>query len=77
MNIAREGILAKLPIAEIQETIQSHIRRLTERLPDKRLKRVIEEMVLGILGGETPVITEIARQNSKTEGESWAAAKRI
>ena len=38
---------------------------MTEQLPDKRLKRVIEDMVLGILGGETPVITEMARQNSK------------
>jgi hypothetical protein len=77
MNIAREGTLAKLPIEEIQQTIQSHTRRLTEQLPDKRLKRVIEEMVLGILGGETPVITQMARQNRKTEGESWAVAKRI
>ena len=34
-------------------------------------------MVLGILGGETPVITEIARQNSKEDGESWAVAKRM
>jgi hypothetical protein len=70
-------MLAKIPIEEIQQTIQSHIRLLTEQLPDKRLKRVIEDMVLGILGGETPVVTEMARQNSKTEGESWAVAKRI
>jgi hypothetical protein len=77
MNIAREGMLAKLPIEEIQQTIQSHTQRLAEQLPDKRLKRVIEDMVLGVLGGETPVITQMARQNSKTEGESWAVAKRI
>jgi len=32
---------------------------------------------LGILGGETPVITAMARTNSKTEGESWPIAKRI
>ena len=50
---------------------------MAERLPDKRLKRVIEDMVLGILGGETPVITEMARQNSKDDGESWAVAKRM
>ena len=34
-------------------------------------------MVLGILGGEKPVITEMARQNSKSDGESWAVAKRM
>ncbi len=76
MNIAHEKSLAKsIPIQAIQATIQTHIQPVTERLPDKRLKRVVEGMVLGVLGGETPVITEIGRQNSKDEGESWAAAK--
>ena len=78
MNIALETTLAKvIPINEIKETVQKHIRPMAEQLPDKRLKRVLEDMVLGILGGETPVITEIARQNSKDDGESWAVAKRM
>jgi hypothetical protein len=33
--------------------------------------------MLGILGGETPVIAAMARTNSKEEGESWPIAKRI
>jgi hypothetical protein len=78
MTIAPEMNLDKLlPIAEIKTSIQKHIQPMTEQLPDKRLKRVIEEMVLGILGGETPVITEMARQTSKDDGESWAVAKRM
>lgn len=78
MNIALETTLAKrIPITEIKMTLQKHIRPMTEGLPDKRLKRVIEDMVLGILGGETPIITEIARQNGKEDGESWAVAKRM
>jgi hypothetical protein len=77
MNIALEEVLAKTPIEEIKKTIRSHICALEERLPDKRLERVLEGTILGILGGETPVITEIARQNSKEDGESWAIAKRM
>ena len=78
MNIALETTFAKMiPIQEIKATIQKHIEPLVGQLPDKRLKRVVEDMVLGILGGETPVITEIARQNSKDDGESWAVAKRM
>jgi len=77
MNIALEAILAKIPIEEIKTTIHRHIQMLAKKLPDKRLERVVEEMILGILGGETPVITEIARQNSKEDGETWAAAKRM
>lgn len=34
-------------------------------------------IILGILGGQTPVITEIARQISKDEGETWSVAKSI
>jgi hypothetical protein len=77
MNIALESILAKLPIREIQDTIQSHTKPLMEMLPDKRMKKVLENMLLGILGGQTPVITGIARQSGKKEGGTWAVAKSI
>jgi hypothetical protein len=78
MNIALETTFAKmLPIDEIKATIEMHTGPMTKQLPDKRLKRVIEDMVLGILGSEKPVITEMARQNGKDDGESWAVAKRM
>jgi len=77
MNIALETELAKLPIDALKETIRTYIRPLAEPLPDKRLERGVEDMILGILGGETPVVTAMARQNNKSEGESWATAKRI
>jgi hypothetical protein len=41
------------------------------------MKKVVEKMVLGILGGQTPVITGMARQSGKAEGETWAVAKSI
>ena len=75
MNIALESILAKLPIMEIQRTIQSHTEPLMEMLPDSRMKKVLENMMLGILGGQTPVITGMARQVGKQAGETWAIAK--
>ena len=77
MNIALESILAKLPILQIEATIQSHTAPLMKRLPDKRMKKVLKNMMLGILGGQTPVITGMARQNGKDEGETWAVAKSI
>ena len=75
MNIALESNLAKLPIMEIQKTIQSHTVPMTKMLPDKRMKKVLENMMLGILGGQTPVITGMARQAGKQAGETWAVAK--
>jgi hypothetical protein len=77
MNIAREALLAKLPIVYIKDSIERHISPMQEMLPDKRMGRVIEVILLGILGGQTPVITEIARHNGKEDGESMATAKRI
>ena len=77
MNIALEDILAKLPIMEIQRTIRNHTKPMMEMLPDKRMKKVLENMLLGILGGQTPVITAMARQAGKQEGETWAVAKSI
>jgi hypothetical protein len=71
-------LLAKsIPIQEIKTTIQKYIDPITKRLPDKRLNRVVNDMVLGVLGSESPVITEIAQQNGKDDGESWAVAKRM
>jgi hypothetical protein len=77
MTIALENNLAKLPMLEIERTIQSHTEPLMEMLPDRRMKKVLKNMMLGILGGQTPVITGMARQLWKEEGETWAVAKSI
>ena len=77
MNITLESILAKLPIELIKQNITNHIQPLKTMLPDKRMGSVIEIIIMGILGGQTPVITGIARHNGKENGESWATAKRI
>ncbi len=75
-RIPFDEILSKLPIEQIQQTIHEYSQPLTERLPDQRLQQVVEEMVLGILGSESPLITQMARQQNKSAGEIWAAAKR-
>jgi hypothetical protein len=77
MTLTLEAILAKLPISKLSETIEAHVLPLIRLLPDKRLGAVVQHMILGILGGQTPVITGMARMNSKTDGESWPVAKRI
>ena len=77
MTLTLEAILAKLPIGKLSETIEKYIHPLTRLLPDKRLEVVAQSIILGILGGQTPVITEMARTNSKTDGETWPIAKRI
>jgi hypothetical protein len=77
MTLTLETILAKLPIGKLEETIKAHIRPLTRLLPEKRLGAVVQCIIFGILGSQTPVIAEMARTNSKAEGETWPIAKRI
>ena len=50
MNIALGSNFAKLPIQEIKETIRNHSEPLMAKLPDKRMRKVMENMLLGILG---------------------------
>lgn len=75
MTIALESIFGKLPIMEIRGTIRNHSEPLMRMLPDKRMRKVIENMLLGILGGQTPVITGMARQTGKEDGGTWSVAK--
>jgi hypothetical protein len=77
MNITLEKILAKLPMVKLTETIEAHILPLNRLLPDKRLQAVVVQIILGILGSQTPLVTGMARTNSKADGESWSIAKRI
>ena len=72
-----ESSLAKVPIREVNDTVAAHIVLLVQPLPDKRLGAVVECTLLGILGSQTPVITEMAGANSKAKGETWPVAKRI
>ncbi len=62
MNIALQTIHAKFPIEQIQTIVREHILPLICLLPDKRLGRIAKRIILGILGGQMPVITEIACQ---------------
>lgn len=76
-NIPLSEIFAKLPVEELEETLNDFVAQVTERLPEKRLRKVVKQAVLGILGGETPVIAKMSQSISRHEGECWPAAKRL
>jgi len=52
MNITLGSIFAKLPIEQISTTVRNHIGPLLRLMPDKRMGRVAEEIIMGILGGQ-------------------------
>src|SRR5437660_4057696 len=80
-SIAIQEMLAKLPLAQLGETLIEFVQPFIEELPDVRLKRVVPQAVQGILGSQTPVVTGMAQSTSRLEADVWPSersdAKRI
>ena len=76
-SVLIQQIFDKLPIAELEHSLTSFLAPLLDRLPDRRLRRVVPLAVRGILAGETPVVTGMAQSVARTDARPWAAAKRI
>lgn len=60
-TIPQNETLANLPVAELEQAIEQFLQPVTERLPDKRLSRVVCLAVQGISSSQSPIITQMAR----------------
>jgi len=76
-TIPIKEVMKQLPLAEVEETLVEFLSPMMERLPDKRLGRVVPLSVQGILGSESPVVLQMAQSISRSEGETWSVAKRL
>lgn len=76
-DIAVKAMLDKLPVTELENSLQTFVKPIMELLPDKRLQGVVPLAIRGILGSETPVVTQMAQTVARTESGVWAAAKRV
>ena len=77
MTIPLTEIFAKMPVEELDQTLNEFLSPMTELLPEERLRRVVPLAVHGILAQETPVIAAMAQSVSRQKMDCWAAAKRI
>lgn len=77
LNIPLMEIFAKMPIEELDQTLNKFLSPMTELLPEEPLRRVVPLAVRGILAQETPVIAAMAQSVSRQKMDCWAAAKRI
>lgn len=76
-SVAIKTVMDKLPTSELDETLSEFVSPFTQLMPDARLGKVVPLAIRGIVAGETPVITQVARSVQRTESTTWAAAKRI
>ena len=60
-SLVIDEVLDKVPTNELDEALGEFVAPFTEVLPDERLRRVVPLAVRGIVAGETPLITAMAR----------------
>jgi hypothetical protein len=77
IDIAIKEVLDKLPVVELENSLGTFLKPMMDKLPDKRLQRVVPLAVRGIVGSETPIVTQMAQTVARTESGVWAAAKRV
>lgn len=67
----------KLPVAEIQATLQAFMEPVLVQMPEKRLRAVVRLAVQGILGGQSPLVTQMARGVLREEETIRPMARRL
>ena len=76
-DIAVKEVVGKLPVVELKKSLDTFLRPLMNKLPEKRLQAVVPLAIEGILGSETPIVTQMTQTVARTESAVWAAAKRV
>jgi hypothetical protein len=76
-TILQKGAIDKLPATELTTTLETFVEPVLMHLPDKRLREVAKLTVQGIIGGQSPVVTQIARGVAREEETIWPMAKRM
>jgi hypothetical protein len=76
-KIADTAAIANLPVVELEEALAAFLAPVAAELPDERLRRVLVQAVQGIVGSQSPVVTEVARGVEREQEHAWPLAKRI
>jgi len=76
-TILENEVVANLPVAELEKELEAFLEPVTVRLPEERLRRVGRLAVQGVIAGQSPMVTQMARGVVR-EGETiWPMTKRL
>lgn len=76
-SILQDEAIGKLPVVELRSELNLFMQPVLRRLPEKRLRTVGELAVQGILGSQSPLVTQMARGVVREEKTIWPTAKRF
>lgn len=76
-TILQNDTIGKLPMSELTTTLDKFLEPVSRHLPEKRLREVGKLAVQGVLGGQSPLVTQMARGVAREEETIWPMAKRL
>jgi len=76
-SILQSDAIDKLPVAELSATLDLFLGPILMHLPEKRLREVGKLAVQGVLCGQSPLVTQMARGVAREEETIWPTAKRL
>ena len=75
--ILENEAVANLPVAELEKELEAFVEPVTTQLPEERLRRVGKLAVQGIIAGQSPMVTQMARGAVRKGETIWPMAKRL
>jgi hypothetical protein len=76
-SILQNDVIDKLPVAELSATLDLFLEPVLMHFPEKRLQVVGKLAVQGVLGGQSPLVTQMARGVAREDETVWPTAKRL
>jgi hypothetical protein len=75
-TIAQANPIAKLPVTELNDSLQAFLEPVTGLLPDARLGAVAELITRGMVTSQSPIVTQIARGAGHLDETVWPTCQR-
>ena len=76
-RILQNSAIDKLPMKELTATLDAFMEPVLMHLPEKRLREVAKLAVQGVIGGQSPLVTQMARGVERADETIWPVAKRL
>jgi hypothetical protein len=76
-TILQNEAIGKLPVTELITALEAFMEPVVMQLPDKRLRAVGQQAVQGNIGGQSSLVTQMARGVAREEETIWPMAKRL
>jgi len=76
-SIPQDGLLGNLPTEELVSEMAAFLEPVLTHLPDERFRKTCCLAVQGIVSGQSPMVTRMARSVKRKQLTIWAMSKRI